>query len=63
MEEVFPRFGLVPGQLLGPGFSDDPAVAVVLGAKAANINGHFKATGLVDVPASVAQAHRTSRHG
>lgn len=55
VEEVFPRFGLVPGQLLAPGFSDDPAVAVVLGAKAANINGHFKATGLVDVPASVAK--------
>ena len=55
VEEVFPRFGLVPGQLLAPGFSDDPAVAVVLGAKAANINGHFKATGLVDVPSSVAK--------
>ena len=55
VEEVFPRFGLVPGQLLAPGFSDDPAVAVVIGAKAANINGHFKATGLVDVPSSVAK--------
>ena len=47
--------GLVPGQILAPGFSDDPAVAVVIGAKAANINGHFKATGLVDVPSSVAK--------
>ena len=28
VEDVFPRFGLVPGQLLAPGFSDDPAVAV-----------------------------------
>ena len=55
VEEVFPRFGLVPSQLLAPGFSDDPAVAVVIGAKAANINGHFKATGLVDVPSSVAK--------
>lgn len=53
VEDVFPRFGLVPGQLLAPGFSDDPAVAVVLGAKAVGINGHFKATAIADVPASV----------
>ena len=53
VEEVFPRFGLVPGQFLAPGFSSDPAVAVVIGAKSVGINGHFKATGIVEVPAGV----------
>lgn len=50
-----PASGWSPASFWPPGFSDDPAVAVVIGAKAANINGHFKATGLVDVPSSVAK--------
>ena len=53
VEEVFPRFRLVPGQILAPRFSEDVAVALVIGAKAAKINGHFKCTGIIDVPASV----------
>ena len=30
VDEVFPRFGLVPGQLLAPRFSGDEAVALIL---------------------------------
>lgn len=48
--DIFPRFRLVPGQLLAPKFSADPAVGLVMSAKAGNINGHFKAMTLVDVP-------------
>lgn len=48
--DIFPLFRLVPGQLLAPKFSTDPAVALVMSAKAGNINGHFKAMTLVDVP-------------
>jgi phage tail sheath protein FI len=48
--DIFPRFRLVPGQILAPKFSTDPAVALVMSAKAGNINGHFKAMALVDVP-------------
>lgn len=56
VNEVFPRFRLVPGQILAPGFSTDPTVAAVMKAKAANINGHFRAISLVDIPTdSVAQ--------
>lgn len=53
VEEVFPRFGLVPGQILAPRFSGDEAVALIIGAKCLNINGHFKCTGIVDIPDSV----------
>lgn len=51
ISEVFPRFRLVPGQILAPGFSSSSEVAAVMDAKATNINGHFKAISLGDVPA------------
>lgn len=50
LDEVFPRFRLIPGQVLAPGFSTDPSVAAVMRAKASNINGHFKAIALSDIP-------------
>ncbi|WP_068775774.1 phage tail protein [Paenibacillus sp. FJAT-26967] len=53
IKQVFPRFQAVPGLLLAPGFSHDPTVGTVLKAKAEGINGHFKATALTDLPASL----------
>lgn len=50
LNQVFPLFGLVPGMVAAPGWSDDPEVAAVMRAKAGNINGHFKASVLLDVP-------------
>lgn len=50
MNQVYPLFGLVPGIVLAPGWSDNPEVAAVMKAKAGNINSHFKATVLTDVP-------------
>lgn len=50
LNQVFPLFGLVPGMVLAPGWSDNPTVAAVMKSKAGNINGHFKASVLVDVP-------------
>lgn len=50
VNECFPRFRLVPGVLLAPGFSSDPTLAAVMAAKAANINEHFTAIALIDVP-------------
>lgn len=49
VNSVFPMFGLVPGQILAPGWSYNPGVAAVMCAKASNINGHFKAMALVDI--------------
>ena len=50
VNQVFPVTRLVPGQIVAPGYSSDPAVAAVMQAKASNINNHFKADALIDVP-------------
>lgn len=52
IDEVFPRFRVVPGTLIAPGFSSNSGVAAVMSAKASSINGLFKAVSVVDVPAS-----------
>ena len=49
LNSVFPKFRLVPGQVLAPGWSKDPAVAAIMHAKASNINSHFKAMAVVDI--------------
>ena len=58
INQVLPKFGLVPGQLVAPKFSCDPSVAVVMSSKAGNINGFFKCVSLVDIP--VAEARKYS---
>lgn len=51
INQVFPRFRMLPSMILAPGFTDDPEVAAVQTAKAGNINGLFKAVSLTDIPA------------
>lgn len=50
INQVLPRFGLVPGQLVSPGFSCDPSVAAIMASKASNINGFFRCMVLTDIP-------------
>lgn len=50
INKVFPMFRLVSGIIGAPGWSQDPAVAAVMNAKCSNINGHFKAMCIVDLP-------------
>lgn len=50
IQQVFPKFGMVPGLILAPGYSEDPEVASVMTAKAGNINSVFKALALTDLP-------------
>ena len=52
VNQVFPRFRKVPGQILAPGWTHDPAVGIYLAAKAGNVSGHFRAAALVDAPVS-----------
>ena len=50
VDECFPRFRIVPGLLLAPGFSSSATLAAVMAAKAANINQEFSAIALIDAP-------------
>ncbi|MBQ3059610.1 MAG: phage tail sheath family protein [Desulfovibrio sp.] len=52
IDEVFPRYRLVPSLILCPQFCEDPSVAIVMAAKCDGINGLFKAICLVDIPSS-----------
>lgn len=52
IDEVFPKFRLVPSIVLAPSFCEVDTVAVVMAAKCDNINGMFKAICLVDIPTS-----------
>lgn len=57
LNQVFPRFGLVPGLVLAPGWSQDPSVAAIMTAKAGNINGHFQAMVLTDASADTVRKY------
>ncbi|MER1986578.1 MAG: phage tail sheath family protein [Solibacillus sp.] len=49
VNEVFPRFREVPGIIIAPKYSTNPAVAAVMKAKAKNVNGLFQALAFADV--------------
>lgn len=52
INEIYPRYGVVPTLVLCPKFSKDPEVASIMAAKAVGVNGNFKAMALIDAPAS-----------
>lgn len=53
LDEVYPRFGIVPGIVIAPGWSDNAAVAAVMKAKAKNIDTVFQAITIHDAADSV----------
>ena len=57
IDEVFPRFGLVPGIIIAPGWSHDAGVAAVMKAKEHNICGHFNAISICDIPTDEVKAY------
>lgn len=48
INEIYSRFGLIPGLILAPGFSHNSDVAAVMKNKATSINGLFRAMALID---------------
>lgn len=50
LADVYPRFRLVPGQVIAPGFSSDSEVGQLMAAKSALISEMFKAEALTDAP-------------
>lgn len=50
LDSIFTKFRAVPSIVAAPGYSKDKTLAVAMATKAANINGLFKASALVDLP-------------
>ena len=57
IEEIYPRFGITPGIIIAPGWSDDVNVAAVMKAKTHNIDGHLGAICLCDIPTKEAKTY------
>jgi len=57
IRQVYPKLGIIPGQLLAPNYSEDTNVAIALSAKAQNINGCFRAMALVDLSTTAAPTY------
>lgn len=53
IEEIYPRFRVLPGILIAPKYSTAPEVAAVLKAKCTQINEVFNAIAIVDIPADL----------
>lgn len=49
ISKIFPMFGLTPGLLLAPGWSNDANIIAAMEAKCTNINGNFSCNCLVDI--------------
>ena len=52
LRQVYPKFGLVPGIITAPGWSQDPDVGVALAAKCEEINGYFSCEAYIDIDSS-----------
>ena len=50
VSKVFPMFGLIPGIICVPKWSESSTVAAVMAAKCENINGLFTCISVVDIP-------------
>lgn len=48
IDQVFPKYLIVPDLLLAPGWSNDSEVAAIMATKAENINGLFEGKALID---------------
>ena len=53
---IYPMFGLTPGLLIAPEWSDDPNVIAAMEAKCTGINGCFKCECLVDISSNASRA-------
>ncbi len=57
LNEIYPRFAMVPGVIAAPGWSQKPEVAAVMKAKALAINGLFRCIVLTDVDTEVVKKY------
>lgn len=52
INQIFPKFRLIPGSIISPKFSINSGVAAVMSVKAESISGCFKAIALIDIDSS-----------
>lgn len=57
IRQVKPKLGVVPGLIIAPGWSKIPEVGIAMSAKAANINGVYKATAIPDLDTTKARKY------
>ena len=57
IDEIYPRFGLVPGIILAPKWSQNVNVSAVMKAKEHNICGHFNAISVCDIPTGTVKSY------
>lgn len=58
VRKVYPQFGVAPGLLLAPGWSQNPTVGLALAEKCKDINGMFKCECVVDIDCSATGAKK-----
>ena len=56
VQDVYPKFRLIPGLIGCPKYSENPEVAAVMRVKSENINGLFTCMNVVDIPSDSAGA-------
>ena len=56
VNQVFPKFRLIPGLIGCPKWSEDSEVAAVMRTKAASVSGIFKCSAVVDIPSGAGGA-------
>jgi len=57
IRQVYPKFGLTPGLILAPGWSQNTSVAAVMASKSIEINGVFSCENLVDLDTTKAKIY------
>lgn len=58
LNAIYPKFGLVPGQVLSPKFSKKPAVAAVMRAKTSAVNTYFRSFVWTDIDTTEANTYQ-----
>ncbi|RHR51973.1 phage tail sheath family protein [Clostridium sp. AF18-27] len=57
LRQVYPKYGVAPGILLAPGWSEKPNIGAALQGKCEDINGAFRAMCLLDLDTEQAKKH------
>ncbi|MDR0924294.1 MAG: phage tail sheath family protein [Hungatella sp.] len=57
IRQVYPKFGLTPGTIIAPGWSQNATVAAVMCAKTEDINGVFTCETAIDMDTSVTKVY------